>query len=166
MTTTTEATEAKPAKKPVIDLSKEDITLDRSRTYSEIHGEHVLGFFQDRLPFDKGGRLHVEALDLPEHEAAKAALLKRLDRLKKEEEDAIRNPSTDTNNLAPIAEQIETDPDAHINLLDWAKGKIKLQPHRVYLIAQRRLGKRFQTLPEVTAEMVKRKMLLDTDVRI
>lgn len=158
------AVDAKAAKRP-IDFEALDISIDRSRPVPEVHGEHILGYVQDCLPFDKAGRLHVPSLNEKQYERGVAALLRRVDRLAVEQKEAEKNPVKDTSNQQPHETPIETDPDAHINLVDWAKGKIKVQPHRIYNIAQRRLGKRYDTLTEVSNEMVKRKQLLLDEVK-
>src|SRR5436309_767024 len=81
------------------------LTLDRTRHFSEVHGdniEHNLGFIQDGIPFDRVGRLikhlfekkNAKELDA-KFPAAAAAIVRKLKRLADEHKAALDEPAAE-----------------------------------------------------------------------
>jgi hypothetical protein len=136
-----------------------DITLmlDRSRDYAEVAGEteHNMGFVQDKLPFDKAGRLIVKMLT-PEQ---KALVTRKITRIREAMEEAENAPVEDTGNTETEQQRIEDDPDSDVNLVLWAQGKVKYLPHVVYRVSRKRFSKRFNSLAEVKEWMIKEKVV-------
>ena len=135
------------------------LELDRSRQFSSVHGEHPLnlGFIQDHLPFDKGGRLLTAALKTPEFRHANDILKRKVARLTAEHQEAEENPVEDTGNQASPSAPIDDDPDADVNLVAWAKGKVKIQPFVIYRVARKRFAKDFRTIAAVKAFLIETK---------
>jgi hypothetical protein len=166
MTTTT--------KEPA-DLLPEDFTfeVDKSRPHAIVCGEHQfkVGFVQDHIPYDVAGKVCVAALNHKEEAKnwpnAKAALARKKSRLVAEIKAATETPITDTNNeLGESQQNVADDPDAEVDLVQWAYGNVKLLPHVVYRVAKSRYGKYFRTFAEITAEMVKQKHVDPSRVKV
>src|SRR3984893_13611797 len=87
------------------------LELDRSRQFSSVHGEHPLnlGFIQDGIPFDKGGRLLGAALKTPEFRHANDILKRKVARLTAEHKDAEENRVEETGKQAAPAGPARAD---------------------------------------------------------
>lgn len=149
------------------------LTLDRSRAFSEVHGDSGnLGFIQDGIPFDKGARLLKEALGQKDaagdlvYPRALEVIERKVKRKEAERIAAERAKETSTENTASAQAVIDTDPDADVDLVAWAKGEEKLLSHVVYRVAQKRLGKHCRTFAQVAEEMVRLKMITEVDVKV
>ena len=116
-----------------------------------------LRFIQDHLPFDKGGRLLTAALKTPEFRHANDILKRKVARLTAEHQEAEENPVEDTGNQASPSAPIDDDPDADVNLVAWAKGKVKIQPFVIYRVARKRFAKDFRTIAAVKAFLIETK---------
>src|SRR5215831_5781642 len=84
------------------------LTLDRTRHFSEVHGDHIehnLGFIQDGIPFDRAGRLIKQLFEKrnakeleAKFPAAAEAIARKFKRLADEHRAAADAPIEETSN--------------------------------------------------------------------
>lgn len=149
------------------DLPAFTVELDKSRTHSEVHGEHAfnLGFIQDGIPFDKGARIIKELFGKPGFDKAKAIHDRKIKAMENAFIDTLDLPDdADTNNKVGPTEAIAEDPDADVNLRMWAMGKAKYMPMVIYRVIRTRYGKHVGTLDQARAYLVEIKAVSQTEV--
>lgn len=152
------------------------LNLDRTKHFSSVHGDQLaynLGFIQDGIPFDAGGRLIKELFEPGNRKTldrdfpgAGKAMARKLARLADEHKAAAAADIADTANKLGEQQPHDEDPDADIDLVAWAEGKIKLLPHVVYRVAKRRFSKFFRTYAEVVAHMIDQKAIDPSQVKV
>jgi hypothetical protein len=142
------------------------VELDKSRTHSEVHGEHAhnLGFIQDGLPFDKGARLIRKLFGQPGFETAHAVHARKIKRLEHEARAAAAVAEDDTNNTVGPTEDVVEDPDADVNLRMWAMGRARYMPPVIYRVIRTRYAKHVGTLAEAKRYLVGIKVVAESEV--
>lgn len=117
------------------------LRLDRSRDFSTVHGERMVGdshvrvfFYQDGLPFDAGGSL---VLDIIEDAGLRAKAERKLKEAAKVSATA-EAESVD----AVVGKEDGTADKGDVNLESWARGEVKYQWYLVSEAIVRRFARR------------------------
>lgn len=152
--------------KASVDLPAFTVELDKSRTYSEVHGQypHNLGFIQDGIPFDKGARLLPQLFGTEGFEKAKPIHDRKVKALTAAAEQAAAIGDEDTNNKVGPSESIVEDPDADVNLRMWAMGRARYMPMVIYRVIRARYAKHVSTLADAKAYLVEIKVVAQGEV--
>jgi hypothetical protein len=121
-----------------------------------------LSFIQDGIPFDASGKLHAVALGRSDFKDAKPKVTRITEAKKKAHLDALKAGDLNAPNIEP--EVKPEDPDAHVNLRQWAMGEVKYMPHVLYRVAQKRSGKTFNNTADIKAWLVEAKVVAPSEL--